>query len=129
MVTIKKISRKYERVTNEYTGASWISYPDAEQDFIKDIENLCNTIGENNLISVQFLNGERNEIHCCIITYILRKVRPSTNDSPNYSPDTPIPSFPADEYKKYQELLDSGIITQEEFNAKKMQLLGLGEIV
>lgn len=69
MVTIKKISRKYERVTNEYTGASWISYPDAEQDFIKDIENLCNTIGENNLISVQFLNGERNEIHCCIITY------------------------------------------------------------
>lgn len=41
------------------------------------------------------------------------------------SPDTPIPSFPADEYKKYKELLDSGIITQEEFNAKKMQLLGL----
>lgn len=30
----------------------------------------------------------------------------------------------ADELKKYKELLDSGIITQEEFDAKKKQLLG-----
>lgn len=32
---------------------------------------------------------------------------------------------PADELKKYKDLLDSGIITQEEFDAKKKQLLGL----
>lgn len=31
----------------------------------------------------------------------------------------------ADEIKKYKELLDSGVITQEEFDAKKKQLLGL----
>ena len=31
----------------------------------------------------------------------------------------------ADEIKKYKELLDSGIISQEEFDAKKKQLLGL----
>lgn len=31
----------------------------------------------------------------------------------------------ADELKKFKELFDSGIITQEEFNAKKRQLLGL----
>ena len=31
----------------------------------------------------------------------------------------------ADELKKYKDLLDSGIITQEEFNSKKKQLLGL----
>ena len=31
----------------------------------------------------------------------------------------------ADELKKFKELLDSGIITQEEFDAKKKQLLGL----
>ena len=31
----------------------------------------------------------------------------------------------ADELKKYKELLDGGIITQEEFDAKKKQLLGL----
>ena len=31
----------------------------------------------------------------------------------------------ADELKKYKELLDSGVITQEEFDAKKKQLLNL----
>lgn len=31
----------------------------------------------------------------------------------------------ADEIKKYKDLLDSGIISQEEFDAKKKQLLGL----
>ena len=31
----------------------------------------------------------------------------------------------ADELKKYKELLDQGIISQEEFDAKKTQLLGL----
>lgn len=31
----------------------------------------------------------------------------------------------ADELKKYKELLDSGVISQEEFEAKKTQLLGL----
>ena len=31
----------------------------------------------------------------------------------------------ADELKKFKELLDGGIITQEEFDAKKKQLLGL----
>ncbi len=31
----------------------------------------------------------------------------------------------ADELKKFKELLDSGIITQEEFDAKKKQLLRL----
>ena len=33
--------------------------------------------------------------------------------------------IPADELKKLKELLDSGILTQEEFEAKKKQLLGL----
>lgn len=32
---------------------------------------------------------------------------------------------PADELKKFKDLLDSGVITQEEFDAKKKQLLGL----
>ena len=31
----------------------------------------------------------------------------------------------ADELKKYKDLLDSGVITQEEFDAKKKQLLDL----
>ena len=36
-----------------------------------------------------------------------------------------VPSSAADEIKKFKELLDSGIISQEEFEAKKKQLLGL----
>ena len=35
------------------------------------------------------------------------------------------PVSSADEIRKFKELLDSGIITQEEFDAKKKQLLGL----
>lgn len=36
-----------------------------------------------------------------------------------------VSSSNADELKKYKELLDTGVITQEEFDAKKKQLLGL----
>lgn len=32
---------------------------------------------------------------------------------------------PADELKKFKELLDMGVISQEEFDAKKKQILGL----
>ena len=32
---------------------------------------------------------------------------------------------PVDEIRKYKSLLDDGIITQEEFNKKKQELLGL----
>ena len=37
----------------------------------------------------------------------------------------PVASSTADELKKFKELLDCGVITQEEFDAKKKQLLGL----
>ena len=36
-----------------------------------------------------------------------------------------IPQSNADELKKYKDLIDSGVISQEEFDAKKKQLLGL----
>jgi len=35
------------------------------------------------------------------------------------------PATPADEIRKYKQLLDDGIITQEEFDIKKKELLGL----
>lgn len=42
------------------------------------------------------------------------------------SPDTTeVPTSAADEIKKYKNLLNEGIITQEEFDAKKKQLLNL----
>ncbi len=39
--------------------------------------------------------------------------------------DSAIPSSTADELKKFKELLDSGAITQEEYDAKKKELLDL----
>ena len=36
-----------------------------------------------------------------------------------------VPVSSADELKKFKELLDNGIITEEEFAEKKKQLLGL----
>lgn len=59
-----------------------------------------------------------NEMHNCISELLIQrqtqKQTPATQSGSN-----------ADELKKYKELLDSGIITQDEFDAKKKQLLGL----
>ena len=45
----------------------------------------------------------------------------------NNSKEQAIPYSNADEIRKYKGLLDDGIITQEEFDAKKKQLLGLSD--
>ena len=69
------------------------------------------------------------------LPYIQSTAYPN-NTSYNYQYSTPnIPSTPAqsasaanvgmDDLKKLKELLDDGIITNEEFEAKKKQILGL----
>lgn len=53
-------------------------------------------------------------------------IRKRVNEAKNAKTGTTAVALsPADELKKYKDLLDSGIITQEEFDAKKKQLLGL----
>ena len=42
---------------------------------------------------------------------------------PDYS--TPTREETLDDLKRYKELLDTGVLTQEEFEAKKRQILGL----
>lgn len=71
MVTIEKIKRGYKIEKSGYVlNDTFIThYIETENEFIKGIENLCNTIGAENIIAVQFLNGERNEIDRCILTY------------------------------------------------------------
>lgn len=46
-------------------------------------------------------------------------------DEPVKSTSIYLPNSNADELVKYKDLLDKGVITQEEFEAKKKQLLGL----
>ncbi len=45
--------------------------------------------------------------------------------APAATPTASQPTDITDQLKKFKELLDSGVITQEEFDAKKKQLLGL----
>ena len=63
----------------------------------------------------------RNEIHKTISELLIER-----QSKPDVAPtvSTPVASN-ADELKKYKELLDMGVISQEEFDAKKKQLLGL----
>ena len=61
----------------------------------------------------------KDEIHSVLSRLLMDRQQKSQN---TVVPNT---TSSADELKKYKELLDSGVITQEEFDAKKKQLLGL----
>ena len=60
------------------------------------------------------------QIHKEITTLLINRQNKKKQEKPVL-----VSNSNADELKKYKELLDSGIITQEEFDAKKKQLLGL----
>lgn len=65
----------------------------------------------------------RDELHAVISNLIIeRQTQITSNAAPTIQQ---IVQSDADELKKYKALLDDGIITQEEFNAKKKEILGL----
>ena len=66
----------------------------------------------------------RNEIHQCISDLLIERQSKAT-PTPANAIKQEIPQSNIEELKKYKELLDMGVISQEEFNAKKKQLLGL----
>ena len=63
-----------------------------------------------------------DEIHKCVSNLLIDRQRKTTDNTVSKQE---APQSSADELKKYKELLDGGVITQEEFDAKKKQLLGL----
>lgn len=67
--------------------------------------------------------ANRDELYNTISSLLIERQSPKNAPAVASQPQ-PVVST-ADELKKYKELLDSGIITQEEFDAKKKQLLGL----
>lgn len=75
--------------------------------------------GEN---SIQFSGKANNEEAEVIVAYIRKKIEEIKN-----APAGGVVQqlSPAEELKKFKGLLDMGIISQEEFDAKKKQLLGL----
>ena len=67
--------------------------------------------------------GNRDEIHDVISKLLVERQQKATSATTTIKQE--IPQSNADELKKYKDLLDNGIISQEEFDAKKKQLLGL----
>ena len=65
----------------------------------------------------------RDEVHKAISDLLIN--RQGKDKTVTTTIKQEIPQSNADELKKYKDLLDSGVITQEEFDAKKKQLLGL----
>ena len=64
----------------------------------------------------------RDEIHKVLSDLLIaRQEKPASTTTIKQE----IPQSNADELKKYKALLDSGVISQAEFDAKKKQLLGL----
>ena len=73
------------------------------------------------VIKFSFMEN-RDAIHTAISKLLIdRQNKPVS--ATTIKPD--IPQSNADELKKYKELLDCGVISQEEFDNKKKQLLGL----
>ena len=75
--------------------------------------------GEN---AIQFSGKERNAEAEIIVAFIRKQIEDIKN--------APVGGVvqqvsPAEELKKFKDLLDAGILTQEEFDAKKKELLGL----
>ena len=75
--------------------------------------------------AIKFIMMEnRDSIHDAISEQLVLRQTQKNRKSENVIRQE-IPQSNADELKKYKDLLDSGVITQEEFDAKKKQLLGL----
>ena len=64
-----------------------------------------------------WLLENKNELYSAITNLLLERQKGKTIETEK--------SDSVEEIKKFKELLDSGIITQEEFNKKKQQLLSL----
>jgi len=81
--------------------------------------SLSRFVGEN---AIQFAGKEQNEEAEIVVTFIRKKIEEIKN--------APVGGIvqqisPAEELMKFKELLDMGVITQDEFDAKKKQLLGI----
>lgn len=104
----KNIEIPLDKITSisasKKTSAVVVATASGKQSFhwLENYEQICKEI--QNLISEQ-----KNKANMPVQTTIMQEV-PQSN---------------ADELKKFKELLDSGVISQEEFDAKKKQLLGL----
>lgn len=85
---------------------------------LENVGGLQQAASDENSITFPYrYNKLVNEIKTYIENIMLKQNDTSTSNNVSIST--------ADEIKRFKELLDMGIITQDEFEAKKKQLLGL----
>ena len=87
----------------------------------KRAEDFCVITANNLSVRVIFIL-----LGSAVVCNMLKRsslIAPKSKKKVAVQRNTPISN--ADELKKYKELLDSGVISQEEFDAKKKQLLGM----
>ena len=94
------------------------------------VDSVTSVTGGNGAISISTASGQLrfctikncDEMHKAITKLLVeRQSKPAATTTIRQE----IPQSNADELRKYKELLDTGVITQEEFDAKKKNLLGL----
>ena len=100
---------------------------------ISAIGGLASALGGGTIFHTRHLTGQANRYSDKIVDYSrcpacnstdITEMENGENAQPQNNSAVPAES-PIEEIKKYKELLDMGIITQEEFDVKKKQLLGL----
>ncbi|MDD6678054.1 MAG: SHOCT domain-containing protein [Firmicutes bacterium] len=100
---------------------------------ISAIGGLASALGGGTIFHTHHLSGQADRYSDKVVDYNRCPACNSTNITemkkgevaqPQSNTTAPAVS-PVEEIKKYKELLDMGIITQEEFDTKKKQLLGL----
>ena len=104
---------------------------------IAAIGGLASVLGGGSIFHTHHLQGQADRYNDKIVDYSRCPACNSTNiteiktgEAAQPQNNTAAPaSSPVEEIKQYKELLDMGIITQEEFEIKKKQLLGLGDAV
>lgn len=114
-------------VTNRriYGTAGWGKRVDLPVDSVSAVgTNILNgiAVGTSSGRISFFAMDKRDEIHSVLSELIITRQNSLNN---NNEPKVQNTLSGAEEIKKYKELLDSGIITQEEFDEKKKQLLSL----
>lgn len=83
----------------------------------ESVGGFLDSLSDENTITI---SPKENEIAEKMVAYIQNKIKESRQ-----AKSGPAAISAADEVLKYKNLLDMGVITQEEFDAKKTQLLGL----
>lgn len=68
--------------------------------------------------------ANRDDVHKAVSDLLVAR-QSDKKPAAQPQPAAAAPGSTTEELKKYKELLDTGVITQEEFDAKKKQLLGL----